>query len=197
MKKNLASVLCVVLSLCTFVGAQSLPGTPNFSAVDSHRFDAVDLMTNNVLLSVPVRAKAGALPFNASLNGNYSILGAPSTGLYSSQNPGIGNGITVLQLSVDGWLSANASVGATYTSTIVVSCPVSGTTTKYWGWVVTDSLGTVHPLLNSLYSDKTSGGTSCLSGSGFTATTLDNSGITVQVQANGTGANSIYDKSGT
>jgi hypothetical protein len=74
-----ALVLAVVLSFVGLAGAQVAPGTPSFVPQDCHEVDCVDLMNNNIPLNVPIRSKAGAIPFNVSLNGSYYIsLTAPT-----------------------------------------------------------------------------------------------------------------------
>jgi hypothetical protein len=44
--------------------AQVQPGTPNWSAIETHAVDSINLSNLVVSLNIPVRSKAGAIPFN-------------------------------------------------------------------------------------------------------------------------------------
>lgn len=183
----IASFLCFV----GLAGGQVAPGMPSFGASDNHEVDSIDLSNNNIVLSVPIMSKSGTMGFQYGAFQNYYMAINPLTG--SSWLP---SSVTwgppphaVLTESMPGTASySQSSTGAL--------CPDGHTnTTKYYNWIITDSLGTVHPFASTDFSDKTAGGTSCLTGSGFTDHATDGSGYTITVAANGT-TTTIYDKSG-
>jgi RHS repeat-associated protein len=166
-----------VIAIVCFAGlaaAQVNPGTPSFSAYDSHLVDTVNLQNLNVLLNLPVMNKSGAFPFSASLVGGDSYFSYNGTSL----QPGIlAQPITP---NVSGILSP---FGYTQvfagTTTIGVTCPSgdgTGTATKYSQWYLQMTDGTVHSLPSS---DVAYGGASC--SSTLTDQVTDGSGWTVTV----------------
>ena len=178
----------LILPLC--VTAQVATGMPAYSAFDKHEFDSVDLLNNNVLLNVPVFAKSGVFPINYSIFGNYGYTSQGSTDWI----PLITGGYTGFQGVANGFIALYSGPNALSWTT--VNCPGNGVTTKYSDYIVVTDGGTTHPLPSTVYADRTSAGTSCLSGSGFTAKTTDNSGFTLTISSNGSWS-TLYDKSGT
>jgi RHS repeat-associated protein len=188
MRTTLLLLQLVVLSISTLT-AQVAPGVPNFSAFDSHELDTVDLMNNNVLISIPIMSKSGAFPVNFGMFGNYYVFSTNAVWQTASTQVN-----TQLISATNGFISSN---GLTANTPVPgVPCPGGGTTTKYTNWSVIEANGSQHRLAPGAYSDRTSGGPSCLSGSGFTAQAMDGSGLTVTVAANGTGATSIFARNG-
>ena len=55
------SSLLLLAFLAKTATAQVAPGAPNFSAYDPHEVDTVNLMSNNILLDIPIRAKSGSM----------------------------------------------------------------------------------------------------------------------------------------
>ena len=184
-------VLCVLTALLTKAASgQVAPGMPVYSAFDAHEVDTVDLMNNAILISTPIMSKSGAFPLNFSMSGNYYVFSTNAVWQTASAQLN-----TELNSAANGFISSN---GLTANTPITgVTCPGGGTTTRYTNWSVIEANGTQHPLPPGDYSDRTSGGTSCLTGSGFTAQTTDNSGLTVTVPANGNAASSIFERNGT
>ncbi len=187
----LAAVLLLFVALAQ---GQVAPGTPSFVPTDNHGIDSVDLLNNNVMLNIPIYQKAGMPPLNLSLTGNYGMTEASSQwlpySLYYYNTGLLGN--------VNGFLGGGFTSAVPTEVTSGIACPGGGTTTKYFGWVFYQQmLGTIHPLPTTVYTDITSSGTSCLSGSGFSAQTTDRTGFTVTVAANSVEPTSIYDKGGT
>lgn len=191
MRKLYLLVLAVTssLNLGSVVVGQVSSGTPSWSAYDPHQLDTVNLLNNNIVLNIPIRSKSGAFPFEYRATGNYYM--ANVSGTWAS-------GANIIATQFQG--SANEFIdiltGSSFTVTSTVNCPGSGTTTKYSNWVVYSGNGTSHPLPTTVYTDKTAAGTSCLSGSGFSVVTTDNSGITVTAASNGIVASSIYSSGG-
>jgi len=72
-------VFLAFTALITQSPAQSSLGLPNFSAVDSHEVDTVNLLNNNILLTVPVMSKAGAFPLNFQLTANSDVFNSAGT----------------------------------------------------------------------------------------------------------------------
>lgn len=181
----LISLLVLAHSLKSL--AQISPGLPSFSSFDQHEVDTVDLLNNNVSLHVPIMSKPGTIPLRFSMDGNSQVYSTNAIWNSSlAQSPLIGSG--------DNFLAPN---GLTSNVPVSTPCPGGGSTTKYTNWSIIEANGTIHPLPTSLYSDRTSSGTSCLSGSGFTAQTIDGSGITATVASNGSSAGSIFLRNGT
>jgi hypothetical protein len=162
-------VFILILFSAGLARTQVAPGLPNFSAYDSHEVDTVDLMNNAVLIATPIRSKSGAFPVNFSMSGNYFVFSTNAIWqTASTQNN------TELISAANGFMSSNGLTGNTPVTG--VACPGGGTTTKYTNWYVTEANGTQHPVPG--YSDRTSAGASCLTGSGFTAQAADGSGLT-------------------
>lgn len=179
----LISAAALAFSLTGF--AQVAPGFPNFSTFDPHEIDTVDLLNNNVSLHIPIMSKPGTIPLRFSMDGNSNVY-----------NP---NGIWNASLAQSEMIgSANNFLQSGITNVpVTAQCPGGGSTIKYTNWIVIEANGTVRALPTNLYSDRTSSGTSCLSGSGFTAQTIDGSGITVTVAPNGSGPSSVILRDGT
>src|SRR5271166_5971828 len=66
-------VLATLLSVAGLALGQPNLGMPSFSAFDAHEVDTVNLQNLNVTLNTPVYSKAGAIPFNYGMFGNYSV----------------------------------------------------------------------------------------------------------------------------
>src|SRR3984885_5690650 len=47
---------------------------PQFSTVEPHQYDSVNLATLGIQLNVPVRSKAGHIPFSLSLTGTSQVV---------------------------------------------------------------------------------------------------------------------------
>src|SRR5262249_25409744 len=156
-----------VLALSLKGLGQVAPGLPSFSSFDQHEVDTVDLLNNNVILHVPIMSKPGTIPFQFSMDDNSQVYS--TNAIWNSSvaaSPVIGSANSLL-----------APNGVTSNVPVSALCPGGGSTTKYTNWSIIEANGTTHLLPPNLYSDRTSSGTSCLSGSGFTAQTIDASGI--------------------
>ena len=185
----LSCFAAVCLSIPELATGQVSPGVPNFSAFDGHEVDTVNLMNNNVSLAIPIVSKPGAFPVTVSFNGNYYVYSNNAVWQASATQLN-----TQLLSSANNFIAANGLVANTPQPN--VACPGSGTTTKYINWHVIEANGTAHALPSTDFSDRTSEGTSCLNGSGFTAQTIDSSGLTVTVASNGSAATSVYARNG-
>src|SRR5260370_24908707 len=149
-----------LLFIAGSAGGQVAPGAPSFSAYDSHEVDTVNLMNNNSTINIPVMSKAGTLPFSFGLSGNYGLYA------YSNINNRYWKPCGLSLLGTNSVLDFGRY--DSFTSTSGVSCPVSGTTTKYTNWYIASPDGTLHPLPFPVYADSAG----CLTGSGFTAITI-------------------------
>jgi hypothetical protein len=165
---------------------QVIPGTPSFSAYDSHEVDTVNLMSNNILLNVPVMSKSGAFPLQYSITNNfymYNNYGTWSpTGYFWSDN-----------IYGFGW--SGGILFTNYSSTPGVLCPDGHTyTTKRTNWYTQSADGTYHYLDTAYYIDDAG----CYNRS-FTAAALDDSGLTLAVDYSYTCCNflkGVYDRGG-
>ncbi len=181
------------LSFAGLAGGQIVqPGYPSFSPQDCHGYECVDLLNNTVSLNVPVRSKAGALPFRSSLSGSYFMM----VGSGPTFNPSLVYGspnATGLSLNWNGMGAINGASYSAYPSqhtTTSCSAYPYGPTTEYIDWVVQTADGTIHPLPGGFgvnFTDVNGSGVSCVTGAGFTnVKTADGSGFTVSAANNAT-----------
>ena len=168
------SSLFAILALFAtgLAGAQVNPGTPSFSAYDSHQYDTVNLQNLSVSLNIPVMSKNGAFPFNAALTGGDSYISFKGGTL----QPGIL--ATPLTPSINGVLSPFGYAQVLPAATTTVTCPSGdgdGSAYEYKSWYLQFPDGTVHSLPAT---DIVYGGASCsttltdqvIDGSGWTLT---------------------------
>jgi len=192
-RRPLSVLLVGLISLVGLAQAQVQPGFPAFSPQDCQFGICVNLANNNVVLNAPIRHKNGTFPFRADFVGNFYIAGGSISqpwepSIRTSPQP---------QAQVNDFI--NSTFQAEYTSYAYnVACDngSGGTTVMFQNWAVIDAGGTVRKLPSTVYSDFDASGQSCLTGSGFTATTTDGSGITVTVAPNGATASSVVGKDG-
>ena len=194
LSESLPSFLSVFIALSIFLcfaepaDGQGNPGTPSFSAYDSHEADTINLQNLNIMLNVPVYSKSGAFPLSFTLQANSYVYQKTFLDETTSWEPGLS---TPLRGSQSGLLGFSL-VFSSSTKTTNVLCPDGVTrTTTYTNWIVTFADGTKHPLP---VADETDGA-NCFNPSGtFTDQTIDGSGYTVTVT--GTSITSVYDSSG-
>lgn len=154
-KRIFQFVIAFVFALCCATTAQVAPGRPGFVPTDSHEIDTVDLLNNAVLLTVPVRPKAGIVPFQANLTAN-SYVQAPEGGWSMPPMANVPDELPAFTISVNGTVGYWTTIG--WTSSSASTCNGSATT-KYSNWVITTADGTQHWLPPSDYTTSTSGGT--------------------------------------
>ncbi len=170
-------VLSLLVSLVGRVHGQVTPGKPTFVPEDCQDVACVDLLNNNISLNLPVMSKNGSLPFSFEISGNSYMFSTNAIWEAAmQQNLPLG--------SANGFLSSTLPLFTNLAHPGTVCNIGTGTTTKYTNWQMQAADGTLHPLPLNVYADKKSDGTSCLTGSGFTATTSDRSGYTMTVTAN-------------
>jgi len=63
----------LILSMPQSARAQVSPGLPPLNDFSNGKFDIVNIGSRNILFSIPIRAKAGAIPFSAELIWNNSM----------------------------------------------------------------------------------------------------------------------------
>jgi RHS repeat-associated protein len=151
------------------------PGTPSWSAYDSHLVDTVNLQNLNVILNIPVMSKSGAFPFRAALVGGDSYIfyngNTLQPGILAQPISPVINGI----LSPSGFTQVLASKATSTT------CPsgdgIAGSAaTQYSGWYLQMTDGTVHNLPST---DIVYGGTHC--STTLTDQVIDSTGWTVTI----------------
>jgi hypothetical protein len=184
LNQALYQVALSILLLCCASLAQVAPGSPNFTASDSHTYDSVDLLNNNVVLGVPGMHKAGALPFDFTIFANSAM--TVSRGIWSPPMALGANSGGPFSAQVNSMLG-QFTPRAYPLSTVITTCP-SGTQKGPYetSWVVQDGMGTLHSLGGSRRW-----GAPCTV-TNFTATTIDGSGYTYS-----TSTATIYDRHGT
>jgi YD repeat-containing protein len=119
---------------------QPTAGTiPGFSKVEAHEYDSINLATLGIKLNVPVRSKAGHIPFTDVLTGDVAItkhtqIQSPNHIIsYFYASPGL-SGIETHLGGRANWSSQTPLVycgGSQYIS--------------FYNWVYTDAAGTTHP----------------------------------------------------
>ena len=183
-----------LICLAGLAHAQVQPGFPNpqFDPQDCQFGICVNLANNNVILSAPIRHKAGAFPFQADFLGNFYIIEEGGNGWW----PSLGGAVAQVNHYI------NSGTQATYTvATQNVPCPGTGIlTTVLSNWVVYGYGGTVHPLPVNYSTDASYAPhqPSCLGSSGFTGVaTTDHSGFIVSAAPNAWVASSIQDANGS
>jgi RHS repeat-associated protein len=176
-------VLISFLSCVALAGGQVNSGIPSFSAYDRHEVDTINLQNLNVLLTVPVMSKSGALPFNYVLRGDSFM--AVTNG---ASGPTWGPAPPVLTGSVNGFLGLVWE--ARYSVQTSATCPGGGDTIKYSNWYVLTTDWTYHWLPVTDYTDSAE----CLNAS-FTDQVTDGTGFTVNASNSGF-PNAVYDRSG-
>jgi RHS repeat-associated protein len=188
-------VLAAVLSFGGLAGAQVAPGTPSFVPEDCHEVDCVDLMNNNVSLNVPIRSKAGAIPFNVSLNGSYYISNSGGTWQPSELQAAQFAPLTQAS-SYLGIESSGSSNGGTAT------CPNGDHTTEFSGFYIVAG-GTYHYLPPADFTDTTgcyhtSITDATTDGSGYIATFNNHAQLTsvYDLAGNALGVGGITDSNG-
>ena len=168
----------IVLASATALGQGALPGIQPFSTNVGGPYDSVDLSTGNILLRIPVRTKAGKLPFSYALVGNSAAYNL--------------SGTWMSEFSLQGQpmlADFGSTIGGTSSS---VSCG-----TKWTNIYVIDPTGASHPF-PSYYQ---SGSGTCYAG--YNQVSSDGSGFTLVIPASSSSHTSLsgygyslYDKSG-
>jgi len=163
---SLCSTLFAFLSFAALAGGQVASGFPSFVPQDCHEVDCVDLLNNNITLTVPVRSKSGAIGFSSRFTQGFSVYASGG----SWQPPQSISGFMPLVVNRTGF-----GLGWLATGSTSASCPAGGgSVTKYTGISITDGTGTAHPLPSSdaaySYPCTTSLTDTTIDGSGFTVT---------------------------
>lgn len=142
-------------------------------------------MNNNIVITVPIRSKAGYFPYtmNAFANSYMSVVGG-------NWNPSMMN--TAGYYNGPFISSANSFVGplsaATFASSTATTC-MGTAATKYSGFFITGGDGATHAIDPTLYTTSDSRCNHTLS-----ALTTDGTGLTISVT--GSIVQTVYDKSG-
>jgi YD repeat-containing protein len=195
--RALLAVLAVALFYCAAAQAQVSPqgsGTPSFSTFDSHGIDSVNLLNNNIVISISAYGKSGLFPVQTYWTGQY-YAGIASgewyinTGVGQNRSgagiAGSGPGLVAMFNGAGGMYGSTSYTGIWWTTIAVgfststgYSCPGSGAGTKYSGLYVITPDGTSHllPASDSVVSSAVSG---CVTT--VTDVFADNSGFTVTV----------------
>src|SRR2546426_9173366 len=165
-------LLSISILMTRFAASQDLTGLPPFSAIHAGVYDNVKIADGGVLLTLPVRSKAGLIPFRSALSLNNSVGLCCSVILDPSWAGVVSSGIIDSPSNVVGSVRRNSAVAAT---SVQVDCPDHTLTTKRTNWSFFDALGTAHPIWGIVTDSK-----NCLSGN-RSAWTADASGYYVTV----------------
>lgn len=185
LSRGLAFACSCVLALLTVqavfpnsASAQSTPGFPPFATLQSSPYETIKINDGSVLLSLPVRTKAGLIPFSYSLVSNLvaSVNSLNQVQIIQTFGP---------QTSVG--LSPSDFIGGQSSSSVL--CPDGiHNTIETKGYVFVDGFGTVHNFshvqtdsLKCLTNDILQGG--------------DGSGYTLSINQDGTNP-LVFDRQG-
>ncbi len=185
---KLLKIFSVALLFCLPVFGQ----VPTFTPYENHGLYSINLQNLNVVVNVPIRHKAGALPLSADYQRTVNTV------VYDGVRYTIGTMAEDLipntDIQINGVLAgARSSVG--FSSKTAATCPADGSSTsKYSGWFYKSPDGTSHSLPGGDLIDlKSDGVTSCLS-SHITDVVTDGTGFTIAVTTTGV---TVYNASGT
>ena len=174
-------LLCLVMSLCVCSWAQTLGKQDispiDFGSTDSHQYDSVDLMTNNVHLEVPIMTKNGFIPFNLSIVGDSAMPYGATSLAPNMGTAGLGMYGRYRSAAISLTAATVSSPGVFYTSTTTTTCS-GASATRYWNWFIETGTGEKHPLTGGTAAFiQTGTGAGC--NTTQTWTTGDNSGYVV------------------
>jgi RHS repeat-associated protein len=162
--------LCVLTVFGVPAFAQNIPDpgvVQPFSTIEPHEYDSINLATLAIELNVPVRSKAGHIPFSFALKGSAQIRVSWLSGNNGTFTQYL-NGTPSLagqENHIGGW----GASGISYTRTL--PCGAEG------GWIYTDALGNPHPT--------TIGFLGCGTYGGGASYTTDGSGYYVSITSSG------------
>lgn len=171
-------LMIFVLLSCVISVAQQQPDAgviPGFSTVESHEYDTVNLGTLAIELNVPVRSKAGHIPFSFHLAGASQISRIENVQGNNFSAQFMAN-ITLVGQEAHAYGQAS---NTTTTSEVCQGHPDTG----LGGWIYTDPAGTAHPVSGIGYLHQNANCTPN-SGAGYTS---DGSGLYVYVSLAGPG----------
>jgi len=144
---------------------------PQFSTVETHQYDSINLATLGIQMNVPVRAKAGHIPFSLSLTGSSQV-----TVVNPGSPPPNGGFLSIPTLSAqESYLGRAVGFKSS-------QCPGQGGV-LYQGFSFTDSAGNTHPFPNIALS---AGAVPCASSS-MGAYANDSSGLFMSASVGTTG----------
>lgn len=175
---------------CILLQAQNDPnaGVPTFATTVGGAYDTVDLATSGILLRIPLRTKAGKLPFSYSLVGNSHAYVWANVNNHNALQWAVSPG-SDFQFLLNGAVDAPLLLGAhLHFDNTTVTCGSDSNDEKLSNFVIIDSSGTSHGLGITLDSD------GCFSKSA-TVTTGDGSGLTAVITGVG-GTYTLYDRAG-
>lgn len=163
--------LAVLMCLTSLAFGQ---GLPTFSATDGGQYDTINLQSGAIIVSIPVRSKAGLVPFSFNLVNNNQVMSFPGigiSGLFAENTP-----------VLHGWSDLQYS---THPNT---PCPGGGTTTLYDNFSFIDSIRTSHSFDPSFPRIDSAG---CL-GYSNSGVATDNTGLTLTLTATPNNFNAFH-----
>lgn len=172
---------CVLTPLTLRAQNQPAAGViQGFSTLEPHEYDTINLATLQVQLNVPVRSKAGHIPFSFLLRGGAGVTYRTTMGADGQLRSFFSGGANLVGIeSHVGSPGTGGSLAAAMTQTKLCA---GSNHTGYSEWVYSDLNGGSHPVaLPVLWTISTCGPTS---GAGYTT---DGSGIYVSADWSGTG----------
>src|SRR5437879_3729710 len=176
---RLVLISCLLPCFADFAAGQVTPGTPSFSAYDAHEVDTVNLMNNNILLTVPVMSKAGAFGFNYSLSaGSYMLVQGTPSKWQANMGTAPGGAGAPFFGSVHGLIGPGGSIWSVFYTTLTTSTCNGVEQYITSGWYTYSGNNTRHYFPAG---DTSKSGTGAGCTTGFTDTTIDGSAITATI----------------
>ncbi len=172
--------LCLLVS--SFAFAQTSVGIQPFSTQIGGPYDSVDLSSGSITITLPLRNKAGKLPFSLGLVTN-SVAYLTTNG-QGKTAWGVPTGLRPEPLTTNWGASVNYSTNTHYW------CG-SSYATLYSGFSVTDETGAYHPFPGTMQVDSLG----CI-GTQATGVTTDGTGYTLNITSSNPLTYGLYDSSG-
>jgi hypothetical protein len=152
MKRTLLCLVAVFSLGLSLAGQQMVEqGMPSFGAVDSHEYDSVDLMSNDVMLDVPIMKKDGFLPVRATWHGNFffTIYTGGGCTVTPCWQPSVTDHSQLLGPNQPQTFGVTSFSGpyATFGSFVISGICSGLNQTKFSGWFVQTADGAQHPLV--------------------------------------------------
>jgi len=192
------AVLLLATSCCSLAQTYDLAaGVLPFSTAAGGPYDRVDLATSDILVQIPVRNKVGKIPFVFGLVGNSHAYFEDTSGngsyyAWFTSNYGPSNEYGFWLQGVPLSAPVLSLWPAWSFSTSFITCGSDQNDEEFNHFIITDILGTTHPLASQVKIDHDG-----CDGSQATGITTDGSGYTLSVTlSGGLPSATVYDRSG-
>ena len=158
------TVCSVLMHVGLPLSAQNNLGTPNFSTIEPHQYDSINLQNLNISINIPVRSKSAGMPISYSLSSNNSLY------------PGAAGWFGGFHVGLKGALESPDLFYIRSTSHTDV-CPDNSPTLIKDHFSIVDQHGTNHPVNSALLVDSRG----CIASGFSNAPAVDQAGLSLNV----------------